>query len=86
MKPHKPVTSQRIAHWLKDVLGMAGIDTAVFSAHSTRGAATSAAFSKGVPVAEILQMADWPGASTFRRFYLREVGAGTSFSSKVLSD
>lgn len=86
VKPHKPVTSQRIAHWLKDVLEMSGIDTTIFSAHSTRGAATSAAFSKGVPISEILQTADWSGSSTFKRFYLREAETSPSFASRVLSE
>jgi len=27
MKPHKPVTSQRIAHWIKDTLKKVGVDT-----------------------------------------------------------
>lgn len=35
MKPHKPVTSQRIAHWLRTTLDLSGIDTGTFSAHST---------------------------------------------------
>ena len=34
IKPHKPVTSQHIAHWIKDLLGQAGVDTSVFKAHS----------------------------------------------------
>lgn len=34
VKPHKPVTSQRIAHWVKDLLQQAGIDTNIFKAHS----------------------------------------------------
>ena len=42
-KPHKPVTAQRIAHWIKDLLAEAGVDTKVFKAHSVRGASTSAA-------------------------------------------
>ena len=34
VKPHKPVTSQRIAHWIKDSLKEAGVDTGTFKAHS----------------------------------------------------
>ena len=40
-KPHKPVTAQRIAHWIKDLLAEAGVDTKVersfhFSDHNCR--------------------------------------------------
>ena len=54
IKPNKPVTSQRIAHWIKDLLKEAGIDVSIFKAHSVRGASTTAALSKGVSVADIL--------------------------------
>jgi integrase len=40
-KPHKPVVSSTIVRWLKSVLLSAGVDTSVFSAHSTRGASAS---------------------------------------------
>jgi len=42
-RPYGPVTSQRIAHWIKDLLAKAGIDTGVFKAHSVRSASTTAA-------------------------------------------
>ena len=34
VEPHKPVSSQRIAHWIKDTLKKAGVDTNKFTAHS----------------------------------------------------
>ena len=43
-----------------------GIDTQQFGAHSTRAAATSAAFSKKVSVDTILSAAGW---SNFARYY-----------------
>ena len=43
IKPHKPVASCTIAHWLKEVLKMAGVDINIFMAHSTRSASSSAA-------------------------------------------
>jgi len=69
IKPHEPVSSQRIAHWLKDILGRAGVDTTIFKAHSVRGASSTAASEKGVRIEDILQTADWSTDSTFRRFY-----------------
>ena len=71
IKPHKPIASQRIAHWIKDMLAEAGVDTSIFKAHSVRGAATSAALAKGVSIQDILDTADWSTDSTFRRFYYR---------------
>ena len=69
IKPHKPVTSQRLANWLKEILGKAGIDTSVFKAHSVRGASSTAASVKGVLIEDILRTTDWSTDSTFRRFY-----------------
>ena len=72
IKPHGPVTSQTIAHWLKEILGRAGVDTSVFisyKAHSVRGTSSIAALEKGVPIEDIFRTADWSTDSTFRRFY-----------------
>ena len=86
VKPHKPVSSQRIAHWIKDLLKEAGIDTNVFSAHSTRGASTTAAKEKGATLTDILSTADWSSDSTFRRFYYRPSETSSSaYAVTVLS-
>ena len=53
VKSHKPVTFQRIAHWLKDLLQLEGVDGSIYLAHSVRGACTSAALAKGVHLADI---------------------------------
>ena len=57
-RPHRPVKPATIGHWLKKVMEKAGIDVSIFSAHSTRGAATSKAKAAGVSVPEILKAAD----------------------------
>ena len=85
VKPHKPVTSQRIAHWIKSTPEAAGINTEIFSAHSTRGAATTAALKHGLTIPEILKTADWSTESTFRKFYYRPE-LDPSFAHKVLTD
>ena len=83
--PHRPVTSQRIAHWVKDRLSEAGVDTSRFKAHSVRGAVTSAALNKGVTLGDILQVANWSSDSTFRRFYYRPThDYSANFGRKVL--
>jgi len=71
IQPHGPVTSQRLSHWLKEMLKNAGVDTTVFKAHSVRGASSTAASEKGVLMEDILRTADWSTDSTFRRFYYR---------------
>ncbi|KAI9565167.1 hypothetical protein GHT06_008943 [Daphnia sinensis] len=58
--PRRSVGASTLARWIKSVLSDAGVDTSVFSAHSTRGAAASNAANLKVPV-----------ESTFIRFYRR---------------
>ena len=82
-RPNAPVKSCTIARWIKSVLGKAGIDTSIFKAHSTRSASTSRALSSGVPLEEVLKMADWSGPSTFNRFSYRP-SFGNSFVRSVL--
>ena len=76
VKPHRAVSPATISRWIKTVFSDAGIDTSIFKAHSVRGAATSAAYNKGVPVENILKLANWSNESTFRRFYLRSAEPG----------
>ena len=58
IKPFKPVSSSTIARWIKEILALSGVDTDIFKAHSTRGAAATAAVGKGVSISEILQLGD----------------------------
>lgn len=84
IRPHKPVTSATLAHWIKDLLVKSGIDANIFKAHSTRGAASSTAVRAGLLVSDILRMADWSSDNTFRRFYYKPVH-DPSFGRTVLS-
>jgi len=59
VKPHNPVTSCTITRWLKEILKMSGIDVTLFTAHSTRGASSSAAADSGITTTDILKAADW---------------------------
>ncbi|HLP81005.1 MAG TPA: tyrosine-type recombinase/integrase [Nitrosomonas sp.] len=68
-RPHKAVGPSTIARWLKEALSKAGVDVGKFSAHSTRGSATSNALKNGTPVDETLVAASWSNAKTFHRFY-----------------
>jgi hypothetical protein len=83
-RPHRPVKSCSISRWIKCILSKAGIDTSIFSGHSTRSASTSKARAGGVSLQEILKMANWSGPSSFLRFYYRPVFSST-FARAVLS-
>lgn len=71
-RPYHNATSQSISRWIKMTLTEAGIDTSVFTAHSTRHAATSAANRAGLNIDLIRKTAGWSNDSaTFARFYNR---------------
>ena len=72
-KPHVPVSTATIGRWIKSTLQKSGVDTRVFSAHSTRGAAASKAAAKGTNIQSILDRGHWTKESTFARFYCRTV-------------
>jgi hypothetical protein len=65
IKPFKAVTSATIGRWIKTVLAQAGINTNMFTAHSTRSASTSKAAAAAVSVDYILVTAGWSAESTF---------------------
>ena len=81
-KPYQPASRDTIRRWVKDVLTSAGIDTKIFTAHSTRAASTSKA-AQFVPLQTILQTATWSNATTFRRYYDKPIDS-MSFASAVM--
>lgn len=89
-KPHNPVTSQSLSRWIKITLKDSGIDTSIFTAHSTRHAATSKAYKCGVSVDLIRNTAGWSGSSSvFGRFYNRVITNNnneTALATAVLND
>lgn len=86
-KPHNEVSTNTISRWIKIMLEESGIDTSVFSAHSTRHASTSAARMRGVSIDEIRRTAGWTGSSTsFGRFYNRPVSNDSvSFAEAIIN-
>ncbi|KAL0882504.1 hypothetical protein ABMA27_000971 [Loxostege sticticalis] len=73
-RPHKPVTSQTISRWIKNMLAESGVDVTRFSAHSTRHAAASTAHAAGVSLDAIRKTAGWTATSqTFAKFYNRPI-------------
>ena len=69
--PHNPILSGTIAKYVVSILEAAGIDIISFSAHSCRGAATSAAAKRGLSLTQIQKAAGWSNAQTFAKFYQR---------------
>ena len=72
-KPHKAVSRNTVSRWAKEVLETAGIDTKVYSAHTTRAASTSKAFGKPVPLDVLMKAAGWQSENTFHKFYNKPI-------------
>ena len=70
VKPYKPAVKSTIARWMKMTIHEAGIGE-LFSAHSVRGPAATAAHMKGMAVSDILSIADWSSDNVFKAFYYR---------------
>jgi len=85
-KPFSAVSTQTLSRWLKTVLKQGGIDTSVFTAHSTRHASTSAAARNGCSVEQIRGAAGWTASSSvFEKHYHRPLIENTSFAESVLT-
>lgn len=85
--PFSKVTSQTLSRWIKKTLDLSGIDTSIFSSHSTRHAATSAAGRLGVSIDLIRKTAGWTeSSSVFARFYNRHLISHPGlFANSILS-
>ena len=80
-----PVARNTISRWLTEVMTLAGIDTSYFKGHSTRGASTSKAKSRGANPQQIINQGDWTNVSTFERHYNREI-MGPALSDLILEN
>lgn len=85
-KPHKAASPQTISRWIKKTLGQSGIDTEIFTAHSTRHVSTSTAFKRGLDLSVIRDTAGWSKTSeTFAVFYNKPLTKDrANFASVVL--
>ena len=85
VSPYGPVKSSTIAGWIKRLLGLSGVDTSIWTAHSTRGASTSKAQNVGVTVQAILDSANWRSVGTYKKFYNKPIDDATAeFQQKML--
>ena len=83
VRPHLHVSTDTISRWLKSMLRSAGIDITIFTAHSIRSAAASAAYFAEIDVDHILQTVGLANASTFAMFYNKPITPSESFGSAV---
>ncbi|KAL4702636.1 hypothetical protein ACJJTC_003337 [Scirpophaga incertulas] len=84
-KPHLAVSVNTLSRWVKMVLSASGINTTIFSSHSTIHASTSTAFMKGVSIDEIRWTAGWTDTSTtFAKFYNRPILNNHKFAEAVI--
>ena len=90
--PHKgkPITKQRLSHWVVEAIALAytsqGLQPPVgLRAHSTRGLAASWALFRGVSVRDICAAASWSSPLTFVRFYMLDVSAPCVARAVLLS-
>ena len=81
--PHKPVPTCTISKWIKSSLAAAGIDITVFSTHSTRSTSSSFAKSKGLTVSAIAKAAGWSNATTFARYYSKDICSLPTFGQCI---
>ena len=85
IKPHKGVSKDTIARWIRAVLHLSGIDTVKYSAGSVRSAAASKARSLHVPIMHIMAKAGWSREATFAKYYDKEIVSGhDTFQKAVL--
>lgn len=85
-KPHRAATTQSISRWIKSIMAKSGIEVDIFGSHSTRHAATSAAFRRGIDIDTIRKAAGWTAKSNvFARFYNRPVMDNTSVANAVIN-
>lgn len=86
-RPYKAVTAQTLGHWVKETLEKCGLDTNIFTAHSTRHASTSTAKKMGIDIDTLRKTAGWTDKSkTFAKFYDLRISVDKSaFANAILN-
>ena len=74
---HQEIQKSSVAGWINTILGLAGLDTSLFTTHSTRSASTSKAKIKGLPTEDILKRGNWSKRSTWQEHYHQFVSSET---------
>ena len=71
--PFCPISRATLARWTINALGLAGIDSAKYKPHSTRGATASTARAVGANINAIMKNASWKDARSFAVFYNKTI-------------
>ena len=81
-QPHKGVTTDTVARWLRSVMASSGVDTTTYGPHSTRAASVSQARRNNTCIDTILAAGGWTNAKTFAKFYNKPLNDG-AFASAI---
>ena len=73
IKPHKNVTKDIIATWIRTVLHISAVNTTKYLAGSVRPAAASKAKAMAVPITHMMAKAGWSRETTFAKCYDKEI-------------
>lgn len=86
IRPYKKVSKETISRCIKEVMALSGIDTTMFTPHSTWAASTSKVFNK-VPLQTIMKSASWRSDCVFNKFYNKPIARSSenSFGHVLLS-
>ena len=82
--PHNWVSTTTLSRWLCTILSEAGVDSKVFSAHSTCSASSSKA-ALHIPMAKVMEVVDWRSETVFRQHYLRPISSRGDFAKSVFT-
>ena len=61
-----------------------GVDTKIFKPYSCRSVPTSAAINAGLTIDNVLKQGNWTNASTFYKYYFKEIKKSKTFSEGLL--
>jgi integrase len=77
LKGDQPISSATISKIALKAMTAAGIDVAVYKAHSLRMAAASALLDAGMKIEEVMKLGSWKSPQVFLKFYHRARVTGT---------
>ena len=83
IKTRKALKASSTSKLPENVLRLSDVDTSQFSAHSTRSVSSTLAANSGVSISDIMKVADWSSAGTFKKFYRKPIL--DSYAHRVLS-
>ena len=73
IRTHNPVSVDTVSRWPKEFLRLSGIETSIFTGHSTRTASASKAKKLGLSLPEISKRGQWTKKTIFETFYNKPI-------------